>query len=137
MGLYLMVLSDDEELDGVDVGYYRNFDEFRDMVKIQVEDGVLGSRFKTLQYHSDCDGEWSPEECGVLIEELEEIRRQFMLLPPVPLEEPWKAEVARLLNLSPTNLDECFFDVDGEPLTERLLDLAQLSVRTGLPILFQ
>jgi len=34
-------------------------------------------------------------------------------------------------------LYDCFFDIDGEPLLERLINLTRLSQRRSLPILFQ
>ena len=43
----------------------------------------------------------------------------------------------RTMGLQPANLYEYFFDVDGEPLLDRLLKLAKLSIQTGRPIVFQ
>jgi len=87
--------------------------------------------------HSDSDGEWSPEESSMLQTELVTIARRFRELPPEPLEDGWKSVVARNYGLRPTNLHECFFDIDGELLLDRLIGLAQLSVERRLPILFQ
>lgn len=87
--------------------------------------------------HSDCDGQWSPEEAALLQTELAIITESFMQLPVEPLGGDWKPVIARSVGLRPANLYECFFDVDGEPLLDRLMGLAQLSVERHLPILFQ
>lgn len=137
MGLYLCVFDVDDELDGVEVGSYADFGAFRSAVATHVEGGIEGSRCPTLMLHSDCDGQWSPEEAALLQTELAIITERFMQLPVEPLEGDWKPVIARSVGLRPANLYECFFDVDGEPLVDRLMGLAQLSVERHLPILFQ
>ncbi|MBX9644173.1 MAG: immunity 70 family protein [Novosphingobium sp.] len=137
MGLYLTIFAGDEELDGVEVGAYADFSAFRDAVVSNLEAGNPGSRFPTLILHSDCDGEWSPVEAALLETELEEIARELASLPPVSLGDGWKPEVAKMFGIRPANLADCFFDVDGEPLLERLIGLAKLSQERNLPILFQ
>lgn len=137
MGLYLAVFDGDEELDGVEVGSYADFGTFRSAVATHVEKGVAGSRCPTLMEHSDCDGQWSPEEAALLQAELSMIAESFLERPPEPLGDGWKPEVARLFELRPNSLYDCFFDVDGEPLVDRLMGLAQLSMQQNLPILFQ
>jgi hypothetical protein len=136
MGLYLAVFDDQDEIAGVEVGSYADFAYFRDAVVSGLEGGVAGSRFPTLILHSDCDGEWTPNEAGTLEVELSVIAKEFEALPPVRLDD-WKAEVAKMFGIRPTNLAECFLDVDGEPLLERLVGLARLSQDRKLPILFQ
>jgi hypothetical protein len=136
MGLYLAVFDDGDEIDGVEVGSYADFAFFRDAVVSGLEGGVAGSRFPTLIVHSDCDGEWTPYEAGNLEAELAVIAEELQGLPPVTL-DGWKAEVAKMFGIKPTNLADCFFDVDGEPLLERIIGLAQLSQQRDLPILFQ
>jgi Immunity protein 70 len=136
MGLYLAIFEGDAELDGVEVGSYADFSAFRDAVVVNLEAGNAGSRFPTLILHSDCDGEWTPEQAVILISELNTVAQEFAGLPPIPL-DGWKAEVAKMFGIRPANLADCFFDVDGEPLLERLVGLAQLSQKRGLPILFQ
>jgi hypothetical protein len=137
MGLYLCVFDGDEEVDGVEVGSYGDFGTFRDTVRDILEEGTSGSRFPILMKHSDCDGTWSPVEAEQLQVELATIAQEFARHPPIPLHDGWKKSVARTLGLSPVNLLDCFFDVDGEPLLDRLRGLCMYSIQRGLPILFQ
>ena len=136
MGLYLAIFEGDEELDGVEVGAYADFSAFRDAVVSNLEAGNAGDRFPTLILHSDCDGEWTPEQSVALELELNTIAQEFADFPPMSL-DGWRAEVAKMFGIKPTNLGDCFFDVDGEPLLERLIGLARLSQQRNLPILFQ
>lgn len=137
MGLYLAIFDGEDELDGVEVGSYADFGTFRSAVATHVEGGVAGSRCPTLMLHSDCDGEWSPTQAALLQVEFTVVTEKFMGLPPEPLSDGWKSDVAKSFGLSPSNLFDCFFDVDGEPLLDRLVSLAQLSVERKQPILFQ
>jgi hypothetical protein len=134
MGLYLCVFDGDEELDGVEVGAYSDFENVRALVRQHVGDE---KRFPTLLLHSDCDGAWSPAEAVSLEVELKAIGEAFSRLPPVELREGWQGDVARTLGMHPANLFEALFDVDGEPLLERMLGLARLAQKVGQPILFQ
>jgi hypothetical protein len=138
MGLYLAIFDDGDELDGVEVGSYSDFDTFREAIVANLENGVAaGSRFPTLILHADCDGQWTPTEAAELERELEIIRVRFQELPPIALDVGWKEQVAKTFALQIDNLHDCFFDVDGEPLLERLINLARLSQAKDLPILFQ
>lgn len=137
MSLYLAVFDDREELDGVEVGAYSDFKTFLDAVVKQVEGGVAGSRCPTLILHSDCDGQWTPTEAEALEKELEAISARFRELPPIALKSDWQEQVAKTFGVRLNTLYDCFFDVDGEPLLERLLRLAKLSQSRNLPILFQ
>jgi len=137
MGLYLCVFDGEDELEGVEVGRYGDFGLFRDTVRDRLERGVPGARFPILMKHSDCDGVWSPEEAEALREELAIIAGELAQEPPMPLPEGWKRSVARTLGLSPANLLDCFFDVDGEPLVDRLRGLCSCAAQRRLPILFQ
>lgn len=136
MGLYLAVFDDLVELDGVEVGLYQDFKEFRDAVVTNLEPSGAGSLFPTLILHSDSDGEWSFGESGTLRIELIEISKKFRLLPPYALETNWKVSTAKQLGLKFDSLYDCFFDVDGEPLLERLIRLTALSEQKKLPISF-
>jgi hypothetical protein len=138
MGLYLAVFDDDEEeLEGVEVGSYSDWNRFVDKVSDVFEGGVRGSRFPLLTYHSDCEGEWSATDCLPLIKNLDEIAVAFRKLPPEPITEGWQPQVAKEFGLRLDHLYDCFFDVDGENLFERLLTLAETARKTGFPVLFQ
>ena len=133
MGLYLCVFEGDEEIEGVEVGAYRDFATFRDAVATHLKGG---SRYPNLMLHSDSEGTWSPEEARELEKELSEIAKAFEDLPPAPTSE-WQSQVMRELGVTPRNLYECFIDVDGEPLIQRLIELCRISQKSGRPVLFQ
>jgi hypothetical protein len=137
MGLYLCIFDEDEEIDGVEVGGYADFNRFRDCIARHLEKEGAGSRFPTLNLHSDCDGEWSPSEAERLEKELVEIGDEFRRRQPIAIEPDWQKHVIRHHDLQIGTLYDCFFDVDGEPLIERLAGLARRSRERRLPILFQ
>ena len=138
MGLYLCVFDDDDnELDGVEVGSYADFNFFRDAVVATVENGSAGSVCPVLNTHSDNDGEWTNEEARHLLTELSQIAEVMRGYPRIEFNSEWKQEVAKTFALSPETLLDCFFDIDGEPLVERLGQLAQVSISNSQPILFQ
>jgi hypothetical protein len=137
MSLYLCVFDEDEELDGVDVGAYSDFGDFRNTIVKELERGKAGSQFPTLILHPDCDGEWSVGDCEKLENELEAISTELKQQPPKVFFAEWQKNVEKQHGLHPENLYDCFIDVDGEPLLERLLGLARLAQRRELPILFQ
>jgi len=137
MGLYLCIFDDDGEVDGVEVGRYEDFGRFRDAIRTHLEAGIAGRRFPTLMLHHDSDGEWSPTEAKALVDELAMISDELSKLPPDPIDTGWKQSVAQRLGLKPATLRDCFFDVDGEPLVERLVSLCQRSIDQNLAILFQ
>lgn len=137
MGLYLCVFEENNELDGVEVGSYADFNCFRDSVSAAVESGDLTIDCSVLINHSDSDGEWSSNDASLLIAELTKIEEAFKRLPPIEFNSEWKYSVAKTFGIISTSLLDCFFDIDGEQLVERLRSLAQLSVSTGQPILFQ
>lgn len=137
MGLYLCVFEGDEELEGVEVGLYADFNALRDYVTRELEAGKLGSRFPTLIVHSDCDGEWSASECEKLRDELAVIAMELKARPAVGFTSEWQRTVAKSVGLVPRNAFESFIDVDGEFLIERLQGLAEFAYRYQSPILFQ
>jgi hypothetical protein len=137
MSLYLCVFEGDEELDGVAVGAYSDFGNFRDTVTNDLEGNRRGSRFPTLMIHSDCDGEWTLHDCCKLKKEIETISAEMKQLPPREFLSEWQQKLAISHGLKPQNLSECFIDLDGEPLLERLLGLVNLAQKNNLPILFQ
>jgi hypothetical protein len=137
MGLYLCVFDNDQEIEGVEVGAYSDFEHFRTAVTDGLEGGVAGSRFPVLILHSDSDGEWTVAECKALRNELVTISEHFRVLPPTPFGAEWQGHVASLVGLVPASLFESFIDVDGEFLLERLIGLCEVAVRINRPILFQ
>lgn len=138
MGLYLCVFDEaGEELEGVEVGSYADFNFFRDAVTAVVENGHQGTVCPTLVNHSDSDGEWSSSDSAKLLHELDLVAEAFLRCPAVEYNSEWKGQVAKAFGIKPETLLECFFDVDGEPLVERLQQLAKVSADSGLPIWFQ
>ncbi len=113
MSLYLCVFDGEEELAGLEVGPYARFNALREWVARELEGGAPGSRFPTLVKHSDCDGEWSPEECARLRRELDQIAAESA-------GRPGAAE-----------------DAEGRPLLDGLRALADEALRRRRPILFQ
>lgn len=138
MGLYLCVFDASEnELEGVEVGSYADFNFFRDAVVAVVEKGQLSAACPTLNNHPDSDGEWSSSDSKQLLVELEHVIEAFSQCPPVEYNSEWKNQVAKTFGIKPSTLLECFFDVDGEPLIERLQQLLKVSIKSGQPVLFQ
>lgn len=137
MGLYLCAFKDDEEIEGVDVGSYSDYGRFTDAIVFNLEKGKRGDRFPLITLHPDSDGEWQVSDLDTLESSLREIRFAFEQLPSAPLEEAWQKQVAKILGLKLENLSSCFFDVDGEPLLDRLIDLTSKAKAAGVPILFQ
>lgn len=138
MGLYLCVFDDDEEeIDGVEVGPYADFNGLRECITRELEGGQAGSKFPTFIIHSDCDGEWTTSECAKLKEELAEIIVSMKEKPPLPFLSDWQKGVAKSVGLTPQNAFESFIDVDGEFVLERIHHLAGVALQSQLPILFQ
>jgi hypothetical protein len=137
MGLYLCIFDGGEDVAGLDAAAYGDWALFINAVIAHVEGGQRGSRVPVLTLHSDCDGEWSPAECVELVRALDEIERIFRKLPPEPPRDGWRAEVAKEEGLRFETLYDCFFDVDGENLIERLRGLAKLAQSLDRPIAFQ
>ena len=137
MGLYLCLFNDDQDVDGVDVGPYGDFNGLRDYVVRELEGGNAGSKFPTFILHSDCDGEWSLGDCEKLRGELLEIVSAMKARPAVAFISDWQKAVAESIGLFPKNAFESFIDVDGEFLLERLQLLINNALKRRLPILFQ
>jgi hypothetical protein len=65
-------------------------------------------------------------------------RQQAAQVPPLDLKTgSWQSVIAKSLGLAPTNLYESLFDVDGEPLLERLSNLVRVARMHAKEILFQ
>ncbi|MFL9865714.1 Imm70 family immunity protein [Paraburkholderia fungorum] len=138
MGLYLCIFDEDsEEIEGVEVGSYADFNLLRETVTTLVEDGSPGTLCPVLIKHSDCDGQWTPKEASLLLREFDLIQTAFSNAPPMAFNADWKRHVAKKVGIDPQSLLDCFFDIDGEPLIERLRGLAKVSIESDAPILFQ
>jgi len=138
MGLYLCVFDDnDDEVEGVEIGSYADFSFFRETVVATVEKGKAGTVCPVLINHADSDGYWTSDEAEALLKEIEMIETVLKQYPPVAFNSPWKAEVAKTFGITPRTLLDCFFDVDGESLTQRLKGLAAVSIKRKTSILFQ
>ena len=137
MGLYLCIFDGDEEIDGVEVGAYADYNALRDYIVRELEQSKAGSRFPTFVMHSDCDGEWSAVHCEQLKNELTQIITEMKERPAMNFASEWQKNVAKSIGLVPKNAFESFVDVDGEFLLERLLRLAERASERNLPILFQ
>ncbi len=65
------------------------------------------------------------------------IAGEFAQLPPVAFPSGWQETVAKQLGLQPVSLLQCFIDVDGEPLIDRLVGLCREAQRIQRDIWFQ
>ncbi len=137
MGLYLTIFDKDKELEGIEIGSYSDLEKFKILIAKTIENGKFGSKYPVFMLHNDSDGEWSAQEAVALEKELVEIQSKFKKLPPFMYKNCWQELVIKSMRLKTRNLQDCFFDIDGEPLFDRLIALTRLSQRTRLPILFQ
>lgn len=137
MGLYLCVFEGDEELDGVEVGLYADFNGLRSYVTHEFESGTHGASFPLFILHSDSDGEWSAHDLAGLRREVEEIISAMKSRPPVPFISDWQRKAAQSNGVVPRNAFESFVDVDGEFVLGRIHQLICMAQDRGLPILFQ
>ena len=108
MGLYLCVFDEENELEGVEVGSYADFNFFRDAVTATVEKGNAGSVSEVLNTHSDSDGEWTSEDARRLLAELAQIKETMLQYPPIEFNSEWKKEASRTFGITPKTLLECF-----------------------------
>jgi len=131
MSLYLTIFDGDEEVTGWVFGHYSDFGCFRDVIaaKLCAED------YPTLMQHSDCDGEWTPQELRSLRSELGTIAKRFKGLPPETSKGAFEhtAEYRR----SSQSLYDCFHNVDGENVFEALIALCEEGIKRNKPVLFQ
>jgi hypothetical protein len=136
VGLYLCVFRGDEELLGVDLGSYEDFERLRNAARAR--DGRVFRRYGTLRVNITPTARWSPRDVARLASELTALREALRREPPVSFAPgSCQAERARELGLAPASLADCFVDVDGRPLWDGLLALCRLSVEAREPILFQ
>jgi hypothetical protein len=137
MGLYLCIFDGDDDINGVEIGRYADYNALRDYTIRELERGKAGTRFPTLVLHSDCDGEWSVADCQKLQVELDEIAVALKGRPAIAFSSDWQRAVAKSIGLKPLNAFESFIDVDGEFLLERLQNLVKDALARRLPVLFQ
>jgi hypothetical protein len=137
MGLYITVFDGDEEIDGIEVGRYADFEHFRETICVVLEGGIKGSRFPILMLHSNCDGEWSVTELKDLKNELIEIRDELSRNPPVATFDGWRQQLVSMNGTMPKTLLDSFFDIDGNILVDRILAIVNIGIDRGLPVLFQ
>ncbi len=137
MGLYLCVYRGEEELAGVDVGSYADWEAFRNEARALDKRRVF-RRFGTLRVNVSPTLAWKPKAAAQLEKELADLGQELRRLPPrPPAEGTWQAEVARERGLQPRSLYDCYYDLEGEPLVDRLIALCRVAVETNEPILFQ
>ena len=90
MGLYLCIFDDDEDIDGVEIGSYADYNALRDYIVRELESGKAGSEYPTFVLHSDCDGEWPVSDCEKLLNELAEISQALKRHNPVKFTSDWQ-----------------------------------------------
>lgn len=131
MSLYFTIFDGDEEVTGWVFGHYSDFYYFRDVVTAKLR----ADEYPTLMTHSDCDGEWTPQE-------LPHLRREFQLIgerfKQLPAEKPQGAfEHTAEFRRGARTLYDCFHNIDGENVFEALIALCNEGIRRDRPILFQ
>ena len=141
MSLYLAVFatdSADDELDGIDLGSYGDFADLRSAVSGAVEDSPWGSRFPIFMNVPDNGPVWDVPSLHGLAREVESIRKGLAQHEARAFDAgSWQAGVARRQGLTPATLADCFIDVDGEPLLDRLAALVATAMSHERPIEFQ
>jgi len=137
MSLYLCVFDGDEEIDGVELGTYADYNGLREYVVRELEGGQAGGKFPTFILHSDSDGEWVVSECIKLSEEVTEIVLSMKTRPSVSFISDWQRAVAKSIGLIPKNAFESFIDVDGEFVLERIQHLRKLCISKRMRVLLR
>jgi hypothetical protein len=136
MGLYLCVFRGDEELLGFDVGSYDDFERFRD--EARARDRRVFRRYGVLRVNMSPTTHWSPRDAAKLASEVVHLREALRGVPARPFPPgSWQAARAAELGLAPASLADCFIDLDGASLFDRLLALCHVAVEAREPILFQ
>lgn len=90
-----------------------------------------------LMLHADSDGTWEPAGAQRLESELRTIKAELGLHDPVDIPPGWHREVMAVRGLRPRSLAECYVDVDGEFLLDRLIEVAHLAQERASAIWFQ
>ena len=138
MGLYLVIFDEfDEEVEGVEVGRYKDFSIFSEHIELVYGRAKAESEFPSIFLHSVSDGEWTSIESKKLLIELNIIKNDFKKKPPITFNNGWQDDLRINYGLPNNNLYESFIDIDGELLIDRLIELAEISIKVNSPILFQ
>ncbi|MEQ1817073.1 MAG: Imm70 family immunity protein [Terricaulis sp.] len=135
--MVLVIYENDEDIDEVAVGSYSDFGALRDYIVRELEHGRPGSRFPTFIRHSDCDGEWTVDECDDLRSELWLIAAEMQARPAIPFPSQWQAQVSHDRGLRPDSAYQCFVDPNAQPVIGEIARLVDLALKKGLPISFQ
>ena len=139
MSLYLCVLDpeNEEEYEAVEVGPYSYFGAVRDAIK-----SAFGGELKAIKIfpqfllHQDCFGEWTVENAHDLKKEIIEIKSELTQLKPrMLIYSEWYIQYYRKIN--PNCFYDCFIDIEGQNLFDNIFKLCEVSIQSGLPILFQ
>ena len=131
MSLYVGIFRGDAEVEGWVVGQYSDFGYFRDVISQHFEPREL----PLLLQSSDCEAAFSPPELPALRAELARVRSRFSELPPVVPNRAF--EHNQLLWSRAGSLLGCFHNVDGEPLVDALIHLAERGIDENAQLLFQ
>ncbi|SHG56649.1 Imm70 family immunity protein [Flavobacterium defluvii] len=138
MGLYLAIFKNEEEINGLEVGTYEYFGIFRDCIYEFIENSSnWGDICPTIMNHSDCDGKWESKECVEMMFELKKVKKTFQKQAPNKKVIDQKKELIDLYQIKILNLYDCFIDVDGENLIDRLIELCKDAIDNDLDIIFQ
>ncbi len=141
MGLYLAVFSaddDDQELDGIGLGSYADFNAVRTLLSERLDGaGRCGRQFPTFMLHPDPDGVWATSEISRLRQELLVIVAESSRQPASAWPTDWMVQVSEEHGIAPLSLYASLIDVDGAPLLDRLIGLSELAIRIRQPIWFQ
>lgn len=89
------------------LGSYGWYHSFRVAVCEWLEDGKWGSRYPLLMNHSDCDGEYMPDESALLIKEVRDIRERFKAFNyPVGI---YRDKEGKTLGVAPKHGEDGFY----------------------------
>ena len=138
MSLYLCAFSFNDEIEeeefGVEVGSYEYFGTFRDYIRKNIKNG---DNNLLLLKHSDCDGIVEPFESKKIINELKKIKKVLKKIQPEKnVIELRENIISQDINMY-QSLYDCFTDVDGVNLIDRLMELFQYSAKNKLDVFFQ
>ncbi|MFG0251629.1 MAG: Imm70 family immunity protein [Phycisphaerales bacterium JB038] len=140
MSLCIALFEDDlvdQEIDGLEWGGCDDFEAFRARVADELLEGDWRRGFPVLLTVVDNSAGWPADHVADLAVELRAIAEAFDALPS-ELHDPesWQASVLAQLGREPSSLREFFIDVDGQPVIDRLLELAEQAATLDRPLSF-